>query len=206
MKKRVGFVLAVVLVMAFGTGVLAKTVYENIKAQLRPDFVIEIDGEVREFKNVNGERVYPILHDGTTYLPVRAIGEIMGKKVYWYEDEKRVELKDKDAKDEKTTVTDADVIVDSADKTNNGNGKNNGNNGNDKADKVGYISEETAKKIALEKAGLKENEVDFIKVKFERDDGIYIYDVEFRKGFTEYNADIKADDGKIIEWDVDIGD
>ena len=77
---------------------------------------------------------------------------------------------------------------------------------NNKSEQGVYIGEESAKQIALEKAGLKENEVNFIKTEFERDDGVYIYDVEFRKGITEYNAEIKADDGRILEWDVDIDD
>ena len=110
MKKRMTLIMALVIVLSFSTGVISKTVYENIKAQLRPDFVVEIDGEEKEFKNANGERVYPVLYDGTTYLPIRAIGEIMGKTVYWYENEKRIELKD-EKEDVKTTVTDADVIV-----------------------------------------------------------------------------------------------
>jgi len=200
MKKRIGLVIAVMMVLSFATGVIAKSVFENIKAQIRPDFVIEIDGKEREFKNVNGERVYPILYDGTTYLPLRAIGEIMNKKVYWYEDEKRIELKD-EKENVKSTVTDADVIVADDKKADKSQGKKAVS-----ADAIETIGEEKAKKIALDKAGLNENEVDFIKIKFEKDDGIYIYEVEFKKGFTEYNADIKADDGKIIEWDIDLDD
>ena len=73
-------------------------------------------------------------------------------------------------------------------------------------DKAKYISEETAKKIALEKAGLSEDEVRFIKVEFEKDDGIYIYDVEFEKDYKEYSTEIKADSGEILDWDVDIDD
>lgn len=200
MKKKKYVALALVLVLAIGTGAVAKEVFENIKAQIRPDFVIEIDGVEREFKNVDGERVYPILHNGTTYLPIRAIGELMGKTVYWYEDEKRIELREDKAKD-KVTVTDADVIIQNGEKD-----KKDKNAEKPKPDKVGYISEKSAKKIALDKAGLKESEVSFVKVELDMDDGIWRYEVEFKKGFKEYSADIKADDGKILEWDVDLGD
>lgn len=200
MKKKRYVALALVLVLAIGTGAVAKEVFENIKAQIRPDFVIEIDGVEREFKNVDGERVYPILHNGTTYLPIRAIGELMGKTVYWYEDEKRIELREDKAKD-KVTVTDADVIIQNGEKD-----KKDKNAEKPKPDKVGYISEKSAKKIALDKAGVKEDEVSFVKVELDMDDGIWRYEVEFKKGFKEYNAEIKADDGKILEWDVDLGD
>ena len=109
MKKKRNLVIVAVLVFAFGSGAIAKEAFDVIKAQIRTDFVIEIDGVKRDFKNVDGESVYPLLHDGTTYLPLRAIGEIMGKKVYWYEEDKRIEIKDDNKK--LPTVTDADVII-----------------------------------------------------------------------------------------------
>ncbi len=69
-----------------------------------------------------------------------------------------------------------------------------------------FIGEARAKKIALEKAGLSEKDVMFTKVELDRDDGMWEYEVEFRKGQTEYEAEISATDGKILGWDVDIDD
>ena len=192
-KRRRSILMVLVLVFAFATGVVAKDVYDVIKAQLRKDFTIEIDGVEREFKNVNGETVYPILYEGTTYLPVRAIGEIMGKEVYWYEADKRIELKDKTD----STVTDADVIV--SDKKKDEKKTNTVN-------EADYIGEDKAKKIALNKAGLKESEVSFLKVELDRDNGIVVYDVEFNSDRKEYSAEVKATDGTILEWDVDYDD
>lgn len=34
-------------------------------------------------EDVNGNRVYPILSEGTTYLPIRGIGTLFGKSIYW---------------------------------------------------------------------------------------------------------------------------
>ncbi len=66
-----------------------KTVYigkEEGKATLN-DFVnIFANGEEFVATNSNGERVYPILQDGSTYLPLRAIGELFGKTVTWDQD------------------------------------------------------------------------------------------------------------------------
>ena len=222
MKKKISLVMVFALILAFTTGVVAKNVFDIIKAEVRTDFVVKIDGEDKIFKNVDGDRVYPILHDGTTYLPLRAIGEIMNKDVYWYEDDKVIELKDKAT----TTVTDADVIVDENKKNEDNkppkaddskktednkppkadDSKKTEDNKPPKADDSKYIGVDKAKKIALKKAGLKETDVSFIKVELDSEKGTPVYDVEFRQGYKEYNAEIKATDGTIVEWDVDLDD
>ena len=201
MKKRRGLIVAVALIFAFATGVIAKDVFEVIKAEIRDDFVIEIDGEVRDFKDANGARVYPILHNGTTYLPLRAISEIMGKTVYWYEDDKRIEIKDE--KDTQTTVTDADVIVT---ETQEAATNNTDANAKETPAEETYISRDKAKEIALTKAGLKEEDVKFVKVELDRERGTVVYEVEFNHGLKEYNADIKADDGAILKWEAEFDD
>ena len=68
------------------------------------------------------------------------------------------------------------------------------------------IGEERAKEIALERAELSADEVDYVQIVLDRDDGVYVYEVDFRKGRTEYEAEIKADDGKILSWDTDYDD
>lgn len=68
------------------------------------------------------------------------------------------------------------------------------------------IGEEKAKEIALRKAGLSFGEVIFDRVELEKDDGIWHYEIEFKKGRTEYDADINATDGVIIGWEIDIDD
>ena len=44
---------------------------------------IVIDGTEITPRDANGKRVDPIIIDGTTYLPVRAVAEALGKEVYW---------------------------------------------------------------------------------------------------------------------------
>ncbi len=201
MKKR-DFVLitAILCTVSLAIGAAANGIISEIKAQLRPDFTIEIDGVKREFKNVDGETVYPVLYNGTTYLPIRAIGEIMGKTVYWYENEKRIELKE-----EKTTVTDADVIITDLTQPQTSQPAQPPVQGNS-VDKSQFITTDKAKEIALSKAGLTADEVIFDRTELDNDDGIWHYEVKFRKGFTEYDADIKADDGTILKWEIDKDD
>lgn len=198
MKKRWIITAAGLLcVVNMAVGAAAGSVIQDIRAQLRPDFTIEIDGEVKHFKNAQGESVYPILYDGTTYLPIRAIGEIMDKTVYWYEDAKRIELKN-------TTVTDADVIIGGADVQTDIKVTNDAKAQKDNIDTTAFIGEEKAKEIALEKAGLTVADVIFDRTELDKDDGVWHYEVEFRQGRTEYDTDIKADDGTILKWEVDL--
>ncbi len=222
MKKKVSLLLAGVLcVTSFAVGVMSKSVVEKIEAEIRGDFQVVVDGKKETFKNAQGEVVYPILYEGTTYLPIRAIGELMGKTVYWYQDEKRIELVEKT---EESLVTDADVIIDKAEKAKPDKTEKQEEKAlkdekkqeekalkeaekqakkEEKLPAVVEITEEDAKAIALKKAELKEDDVKFIKVKLEKDDGVYEYDVEFRYGTVEYEAEISAADGTIKSWDVD---
>lgn len=204
MTKRSALIFAsAALAIGLGIGAVAASVVKDIKAQLRPDFTVVIDGKKQNFKNVKGEKVYPILYEGTTYLPVRAIGELMGKTVYWYEDEKRIELTDKQA----ATVTDADVIV-SGDigKAKNEQPEKDAPIKDKDTVQQELIGEERAKKIALEHAGLSEKDVIFERTELDRDDGIVKYEIEFRQGRTEYDVDIHAYDGKILSFEKDIDD
>lgn len=66
-----------------------------------------------------------------------------------------------------------------------------------------FIGEEKAKEMALSKAGFSADGVTFEKIELDNDDGVWVYEVDFRKDNTEYDAKIKADDGAILEWETD---
>ena len=66
-----------------------------------------------------------------------------------------------------------------------------------------YIGEERAKQIALDKAGLKATDVIFDRTKLENDNGTWVYEIEFKSQSAEYDAEIKAEDGTMLEWEVD---
>ena len=65
-----------------------------------------------------------------------------------------------------------------------------------------YIGVEKAKSIALKDAGV--SGATFVKAKLETEDGVKVYDVEFYKGNVEYDYEIDAITGKILEKDKDI--
>ena len=66
------------------------------------------------------------------------------------------------------------------------------------------LSEEEVKTIALEDAGVSENDVSHIRVKLEKDDGILEYEVEFYAGSQEYDYSILASTGEIVSKDMEI--
>ena len=66
-----------------------------------------------------------------------------------------------------------------------------------------YIGVDQAKSIALKHAGLSAAEVSFTKAKLEKDDGLRKYEIEFIKGSTEYEYEIDAATGSVLEYDVE---
>lgn len=86
--------LATSAVVACGTvtAMATTSIVQNIQAQLRPDYTIIIDGQVTDFVGAEGGVISPINYNGTTYLPLRAIGELMGKEVGWQNDTKTITL------------------------------------------------------------------------------------------------------------------
>ncbi|MDR1754469.1 MAG: PepSY domain-containing protein [Eubacterium sp.] len=67
-----------------------------------------------------------------------------------------------------------------------------------------YIGNSKAKSIALKHAGLSLEEATFIKTYKDYDDGQVVYDVEFYSGSTEYDYEIDAVTGDILEYDREI--
>lgn len=61
------------------------------------------------------------------------------------------------------------------------------------------IGDEKAKEIALQSAGIDVASATFTKIKLERDDGLYVYDIEFVSGDFEYSFEIDAVSGTILE-------
>ena len=66
------------------------------------------------------------------------------------------------------------------------------------------ITEDRAKSIAMEDAGISQEEVAFVKVKQDYDDGIRTYEVEFfTNDYKEYDYEIDWESGAILCKDYD---
>jgi multiple sugar transport system substrate-binding protein len=56
------------------------------------DIKIVVDGKLIDPRDGNGRKVEPFIYEGTTYLPVRAVSEALGKYVRWDGDTYTVQI------------------------------------------------------------------------------------------------------------------
>jgi hypothetical protein len=83
-KKYKQFILImVVAVMAFSSGAFAEGLRTKITVIEAKDVYLTFNGDEFVARDVNDKVVYPIMHNGTTYLPVRAVASIAGLNVDW---------------------------------------------------------------------------------------------------------------------------
>lgn len=86
MKRRNMFVtLAVALALVCGLtiGASAADTLKEITANLSYGITVKYNGETQTLKDANGNTVYPISYEGTTYLPIRAVSNMLGISVDW---------------------------------------------------------------------------------------------------------------------------
>ena len=150
---------------------------QSVNIEVRDDFTIIIDGKEYTFKDANGNRAYPILWEGSTYLPLRAIGEIMGSTVGWNDSTKTVTLTSS------STVTDADTFNPS---------------GTTDTTADGHISLDKAKQIAAADAGAAYADVTFLKGYKEYDDRRWEYEIDFTYNGYKYEYTINAETGAVV--------
>ena len=223
--KRAG---ALVLCAALTAGSLAVAAgaaqYSSVTAQLSPNISIVVDGTERTFYNVSGQEVHPITYNGTTYLPIRSIGELMGKNVNWDQSTLTVSLTSPRTADAASGTPDGSasarqiaaelhpeytITVDGTARTVTLTG------GSDVTDADSFnqsgtgsttasITAERAREIALNHAGLTASQVTFARADLDRDDGRLVYDVEFyTSDYKEYDYEIDASTGAVLSYDYD---
>ena len=78
----IGTIIALAVAVLLGTPVLAKNLSKTIEVFFK-DIKIYVDGNLVTPKDASGRIVEPFISEGTTYLPVRAISEALGRPVEW---------------------------------------------------------------------------------------------------------------------------
>ncbi|MED5019062.1 stalk domain-containing protein [Paenibacillus chibensis] len=83
------------LMLTAGTGVYAGTQLQEIKAYLNGNIQLKYNGTPVQARDEKGNAVLPITYNGTTYLPVRAVADIMGVAIAYDSKTSTVELGEK---------------------------------------------------------------------------------------------------------------
>lgn len=106
MRSRIPKVILITLILLLiSTSVYASTERAAVEGGMK----VTLNGNNLLLTDANDYRVYPILFNGTTYLPVRAISESLGLKVDWEQSTRTVILEE----------TDEEIVVNTANTTGN---------------------------------------------------------------------------------------
>ncbi|NCE63468.1 hypothetical protein D1159_02450 [Pseudoflavonifractor sp. 524-17] len=167
-KKSIGTLVLAGALTAGTAAATAAVVRQKVTAELRPDITLKVNGQAQNLDKA------PLSYNGTTYLPVRAVGEMVGMKVDW------------DGKSQTVSLTGQTGTSTAAPTT-----------------PAGLISVDRAKEIALKDAGLRGDEVTFLKNKLDREDGRQIYEIDFYTSQTKHNYDIDAVTGEIRKHEME---
>ena len=165
--KKSYIIAALALTSCMVVGTAAASQSNSVTATFRPDVTLKVNGTTYTVRDTTGVKVSPLIYNGTTYLPLSSLGQLLGAEVSWDNDSQTVIIHDDDAS---------------------------------------YIGESKAKELALKHAGLSGKEVSFVRVELDRDDGRMFYEVEFYSGSREYDYEIDALTGAVVDFDSDIED
>ena len=83
---------------------------------------------------------------------------------------------------------------------------NNRYSGSERGETRERITWDSARSLALSKAGVKESEVRGFELELDYDDGILVYEGSFNAGWTEYDFEINASTGDFVSWSVERDD
>ncbi len=70
-------------------------------------------------------------------------------------------------------------------------------------DTSAFIGEEAAQAAAIADAGFEADAVAVEKIKLDKEDGVYVYEVEFRVDNTEYEYEINAETGEVVQKETE---
>lgn len=82
-KALMTLAITLALVCGMAIGASAADTLKEISAYLNYGITIKYNGEAQNLTDAAGNRVYPITYNGTTYLPVRAVSNLLGIGVDW---------------------------------------------------------------------------------------------------------------------------
>jgi len=80
------FLSATTLSIAVVGGAYAGATIEEVKAYFNKGIKVNIDGKETSFKDGDGNAVYPLIQNGSSYFPARALTNALGGEIDWNDD------------------------------------------------------------------------------------------------------------------------
>ena len=80
-KTHIAAALALTSCMVVGAAAVSQP--QNVVATFRPDITLKVNGTTYNVRDTNGNLVSPLLYNGTTYLPLSALGRMLDAEVSW---------------------------------------------------------------------------------------------------------------------------
>lgn len=120
MKKAIRIMMVIVLVISvLGLGAVAEGLRRDIVAVETKDMYLSYNGDEFLARDANENVVYPIVVDGTSYLPTRAVCAIANLKVDWDDTTRTILLTSSDNTGDsmETEINSTEEDVDTADNT-----------------------------------------------------------------------------------------
>lgn len=88
------------------------------------------------------------------------------------------------------TINELNILAEKTDKV----------NSTGTASKKAYIGDEKALEAALNKANVKKANAKYIEIELDSDDGLMVYEIEFKASPYEYDVDVNAVNGEIVKY------
>lgn len=93
MKKTLAIPVVIsVFLLGFAAGTGAQNTVQTVSAYLNQTIKMTLHGEAFTPQEVNGTQIKPLIYDGRSYLPVRAIAEALNIPVDWDQATKTIKL------------------------------------------------------------------------------------------------------------------
>ncbi|MFB5268646.1 stalk domain-containing protein [Paenibacillus enshidis] len=92
MKKSIITIAVAGMTLTGAAGVYAGTQLQKITAYLNHQIGIQVNGEAYSLADQEGNPLTPITYNGTTYLPVRAVGDVLNVPVSYDAKEQQVQI------------------------------------------------------------------------------------------------------------------
>jgi hypothetical protein len=82
-KLLISTIAAGVIAMSLTVGAFAAANLQVIKVYLNKSVKVKLNGQQWQPKDSTGKSTYPITYNGTTWLPVKSLGDVLGAKIGW---------------------------------------------------------------------------------------------------------------------------